>query len=64
MNDKGDEEGLSRFQTEVPGLDALLGGGLYEGGLYLVEGPPGAGKTVLTSQLSFKLASREKKSFI
>ena len=60
MTDKGDEEESSRFQTEVPGLDALLGGGFYEGGLYLMEGLPGAGKTVLASQLSFKQASRGK----
>lgn len=61
MNDKGDEEGLSRFESQVPGLDVLLGGGFYEGGLYLIEGLPGAGKTVLASQLSFQLAGRGNK---
>src|SRR5262245_57379217 len=39
--------------TGVPGLDPLLGGGLSEGSLALLIGPPGAGKTVLGSQMIF-----------
>src|SRR5262245_54523826 len=39
--------------TGVPGLDPLLGGGLSEGSLALLIGPPGAGKTVLGSQIIF-----------
>jgi circadian clock protein KaiC len=44
---------VARVPTGVPGLDALLGGGLLRGGLYLVEGQPGAGKTILGSQCCF-----------
>ena len=34
----------------VPGLDAVLHGGLIAGRLYLVDGEPGAGKTTLAMQ--------------
>lgn len=39
--------------TGVPGLDTVLGGGLIEGGLYLIEGVAGTGKTILSSQIAF-----------
>jgi circadian clock protein KaiC len=48
---KGEEE-IARVPSHVPGLDAILYGGFLRGGLYMVQGPPGAGKTLLTSQSS------------
>ncbi|SAL71259.1 Circadian clock protein kinase KaiC [Caballeronia peredens] len=39
--------------TGVAGLDDILGGGFVEGGLYLIEGMAGAGKTILSSQIGF-----------
>lgn len=39
--------------TGVKGLDLILGGGLVAGGLYLIEGMAGAGKTILSSQIAF-----------
>ncbi|BAN24917.1 ATPase domain-containing protein [Caballeronia insecticola] len=39
--------------TGVTGLDDILGGGFVEGGLYLIEGMAGAGKTILSSQIGF-----------
>ncbi len=39
-----------RATTGVPGLDALLGGGIPVGDAVLVSGPSGTGKSVLTAQ--------------
>lgn len=44
--------------TGVAGLDTLLGGGIPSGSLLLVVGAPGTGKTLLSQQLCFHLASR------
>ncbi|MEO8627066.1 MAG: ATPase domain-containing protein [Betaproteobacteria bacterium] len=44
---------IVRISTGVPGLDTLLGGGFLEGGLYLIEGMAGTGKTILSSQICF-----------
>jgi KaiC/GvpD/RAD55 family RecA-like ATPase len=37
----------------VPGLDAVLGGGLPEYSFNLIAGGPGSGKTILAHQLMF-----------
>jgi circadian clock protein KaiC len=42
--------------TGLPGLDAVLGGGLNRRSLALIIGAPGAGKTVLASQIIFHAA--------
>lgn len=42
-----------RAQTEISGLDDILGGGFIENRMYLVEGNPGAGKTTLALQFLF-----------
>lgn len=44
---------LERVPTGVPGLDDVLVGGLIRGGVYIVEGTPGAGKTILANQMCF-----------
>ncbi|EPX62185.1 hypothetical protein D187_010089 [Cystobacter fuscus DSM 2262] len=46
-----------RLPTGVAGLDGLLHGGLLRGALYLVNGGPGTGKTVLCSQVVFHRAA-------
>lgn len=43
---------LTRLPTGVPGLDAVISGGLFRGGIYIVAGTPGAGKTILGNQIS------------
>ncbi len=43
-------------ETGVPGLDRVLGGGLSRGGVYIVEGAPGSGKTILGNQICFHRA--------
>lgn len=51
---------IRNVATGVPGLDAVLGGGLCEYSFNLVAGPPGAGKTTLVQQMIFANATRER----
>lgn len=39
--------------TGVAGLDTILGGGLSQNALVFIVGPPGAGKTILATQIVF-----------
>jgi circadian clock protein KaiC len=43
---------LPRVATGVPGLDEILGGGLLKSGVYILQGMPGAGKTILANQVA------------
>lgn len=47
---------IRRLPTGVPGLDAVLGGGLPEFSFNLIAGAPGSGKTTLAQQIMFALA--------
>jgi circadian clock protein KaiC len=49
--------GPPRLETGVPGLDAILGGGIPVGRTFMVAGAPGAGKTTLGNQLAFHHAA-------
>ena len=49
---------LERFDTGVPNLDLVLGGGLLRGTIVMVIGPPGSGKTILGQQIAFRAAAR------
>ena len=46
----GDRAELPYASTGITGLDEILGGGLPENHLYLIDGEPGAGKTTLAMQ--------------
>ena len=48
---------LERVSTGVPGLDRILDGGLVKGGVHLLQGVPGAGKTVLSNQMCYAHAA-------
>lgn len=48
---------IKQIATGVPGLDALLGGGLPQFSLNLIAGVPGCGKTTLAHQIMFSLAT-------
>jgi circadian clock protein KaiC len=53
----GDAE-IKRVPSYVPGLDAILCGGFLSGGVYLIQGLAGSGKTVLASQIIYSHAAR------
>src|SRR5215475_9325966 len=50
--------GLERIATGVRGLDTVLNGGLFKGGVYVVQGAPGSGKTILGNQICFHRAAK------
>lgn len=54
-NSRPDSERLS---TGVPGLDTILCGGLTPGAVFIVQGAPGAGKTILANQICFHRAAQ------
>lgn len=59
------EAALERITTGVPGLDVVLGGGFTRGGVHMVMGRPGSGKTVLGNQLCFHhIAHGERALFV
>ncbi|MDB5394054.1 MAG: Circadian clock protein KaiC [Rhodospirillales bacterium] len=44
---------LARMPTGIAGLDVILKGGFLRGGIYIIQGPPGAGKTILGNQVCY-----------
>ena len=46
-------EQTRRVPTGVEGLDSILHGGLFAGGVYMFEGAPGVGKTTLANQIAY-----------
>ena len=48
-----DRSTLDRVPSGVAGLDTILGGGFLKGGLYIIQGTPGTGKTTLANQICF-----------
>lgn len=49
-----------RLSSGIPGLDEVLGGGLIPGGIYVLVGGPGTGKTVIANQLCFACAQEHR----
>lgn len=45
-----------RFSVGLPDVDTVLGGGIVAGGVYLIAGQPGIGKSTLLMQLAHALA--------
>ena len=45
--------GLEVMPSGVTGLNTILGGGFLKGGLYIIQGTPGTGKTMLGNQICF-----------
>lgn len=51
---------IALLRTGVPGLDAVLGGGLPELSFNLIAGGPGSGKTTMAMQMLFANATPER----
>lgn len=51
---------IHRLATGVPGLDAILGGGIPELSFNLIAGASGCGKTTLAHQMMFAMATKER----
>ena len=52
---------LPRLTTGIPGMDEVLKGGFIEGASYIVQGQPGAGKTIFSNQVAFAAAAAGRK---
>ena len=51
---------MQSLTTGVPGLDAVLGGGVPEFSFNVIAGPPGVGKTTLAQQIAFANGTPER----
>jgi circadian clock protein KaiC len=51
---------INQLHTRVPGLDVVLGGGIPEYSFNLIAGTPGTGKTTLSQQIMFALATPQR----
>jgi circadian clock protein KaiC len=56
------QTGPAHVPTGVPGLDAVLKGGLLPRAVYIVQGGPGEGKTILANQICYSWAARGEQS--
>src|ERR1041384_6423191 len=52
---------ISRMNTGIRNLDEILRGGLPEGSVSVVGGPPGSGKTIFAHQTCFHNASPKRR---
>ena len=46
-----------RLSSGITGLDTVLLGGFVKNGLYIIQGAPGAGKTILSNQICYAYAA-------
>ena len=53
----GDGPRLEKIPSGIEGLDVILKGGFLQGGITIVQGKPGTGKTILGNQLCFNHAA-------
>src|SRR6266511_3416888 len=59
MNAISLEQTVERMKTGFDDLDVVLGGGILPGGVLLVAGQPGIGKSTLLLQVASELGKRE-----
>ena len=58
------ESGLERLSTGIDDLDVVLGGGFLAGGVVLVAGQPGIGKSTLLAQVAAYIAGSKSVLYI
>lgn len=59
-SDQPQRVAINRLSMTVPGLDDVTGGGIPEYSFNLIAGAPGTGKTTLSQQIMFDLATPER----
>jgi circadian clock protein KaiC len=57
---KPDKVTIRKLPTGIPGLDAILGGGLPEFSFNIIAGGPGCGKTTFAHQFVFANATEQR----
>jgi circadian clock protein KaiC len=65
MTNKAAPADPSRLQiapSGIAGLDTVLRGGFFQGGITIIQGKPGAGKTIFGNQLCFNHAANGQKA--
>ena len=55
---------MERIPTNVPNLDYILSGGIPRNSVVIISGVPGAGKTVLASQIAYSNATPDERALI
>lgn len=56
-----ENRGVQKLETGFSTLDAILGGGMTKGGMYILAGRPGMGKTTLALAIAEEIAAKGKK---
>jgi circadian clock protein KaiC len=54
-----DDRSIAHVPSGIAGLDAVLQGGFLQGGLYIIQGTPGVGKTILGNQICFDHVAKD-----
>jgi circadian clock protein KaiC len=57
-----EDRALDRVTSGIPGLDTVLCGGFPKGGIHILQGMPGAGKTTLGNQICYHHAASGRRS--
>jgi circadian clock protein KaiC len=52
-----DVQAIERVPSGIPGLDTVLCGGFPKAGIHILQGWPGAGKTILGNQICYQQAA-------